>query len=79
MRQYDGYQLNLLQIQGHGVFFLDDVYIGLPGELKEETVVNKRGIKETVQTREVKYLNLSNFAREIAQHKNCLTLIVLDV
>ena len=54
------------------MFYLDEVYLALLSEREEV-------LKDMTKARVVRYLNISKFAREIAQFKNSLTVILLDV
>lgn len=72
--QLDGYQLNIIQLQGHGILFNDDVFLAVPAT--EEIRVIK-GEKRSVK--HIRFLNISNFARIIAEYKNALTFIVVDI
>lgn len=61
----NGYQLNIVQVIGHGCVHQGDSFLIVPPGKKEDS-------KETVM------VNISNYARKLAAFKRCISIILFD-
>ncbi|TNV84374.1 hypothetical protein FGO68_gene16085 [Halteria grandinella] len=83
-------QLNIVQVQGHGIVYEKDNYLVVPEVVRplneEELLLPKKQLKgdEDLDTRKygylrrMKFLNIKDFARKIALLERTITLIVFD-
>ena len=69
-----GFQFNILHISGRGLIFNDEMYLVVPA-----THESKKMKGEFKIYKNMKYWNVTKFAKEMASYKDTITFIIFDV